>query len=72
MTKVNEAYLGNQNLKRSNVKHAWTQEQVQEWMKCAKDPVYFIEEYIKIVNVDKGLVNFDLYDYQKRYCRIIS
>ena len=65
MTKVNEAYLGNQNLKRSNVKHAWTQEQVQEWMKCAKDPVYFIEDYIKIVNVDQGLVNFNLYDYQK-------
>lgn len=65
MSKVNEAYLGNQNLKRSNVKHAWTQEQVQEWMKCAKDPVYFIEEYIKIVNVDQGLVNFNLYDYQK-------
>ena len=65
MSKVNEAYLGNQNLKRSNVKHAWTQEQVQEWMKCAKDPVYFIEDYIKIVNVDQGLVNFNLYDYQK-------
>ena len=65
MTKVNEAYLGNQNLKRSNVKHAWTQEQVQEWMKCAKDPVYFIEDYIKIVNVDRGLVSFKLYDYQK-------
>ena len=65
MSKLNEAYLGNQNLKRSNVKHAWTQEQVQEWMKCAKDPVYFIEDYIKIVNVDQGLVNFNLYDYQK-------
>ncbi len=65
MSKVNEAYLGNQNLKRSNVKHSWTKEQVQEWMKCALDPEYFIERYIKIVNIDRGLINFDLYDYQK-------
>jgi len=65
MSRVNESYLGNQNLKRSNVKHSWTPDQVQEWMKCAADPEYFIETYIKIVNVDKGLVNFNLYDYQK-------
>lgn len=65
MSKVNEAYLGNQNLKRSNVKHQWTPQQVSEYLKCAKDPEYFIETYIKIVNVDKGLINFNLYDYQK-------
>lgn len=65
MSRISEAYLGNQNLKRSNVKISWTPEQVQEWMKCASDPEYFIEKYIKIVNVDKGLINFDLYDYQK-------
>ncbi len=64
MSKINDAYLGNQNLKRSNVKHAWTQEQVSEWLKCASDPVYFIQTYIKIVNVDHGLVSFDLYSYQ--------
>ena len=63
--KINDAYLGNQNLKRSNVKHEWTSDQVSEWMKCAQDPEYFIEKYIKIVNVDRGLVNFNLYDYQK-------
>lgn len=65
MSRINEAYLGNQNLKRSNVKISWTPDQVQEWLKCSQDPEYFIEKYIKIVNVDKGLINFDLYDYQK-------
>ena len=65
MSKVNESYLGNQNLKRSNVRHEWTPEQIKEWMKCAADPTYFIETYIKIINVDKGLVNFKLYDYQR-------
>ena len=70
MSRVNESYLGNQNLKRSNVKHSWTPQQVQEWMKCAEDPEYFIETYIKIVNVDRGLVNFNLYDYQKDIVRL--
>lgn len=63
--KINDAYLGNQNLKRSNVKHEWSAKQVSEWLKCAQDPEYFIETYIKIVNVDRGLVNFKLYEYQK-------
>lgn len=65
MSRISEAYLGNQNLKRSNVKHSWTPNEVNEWLKCSQDPEYFIEKYIKIVNVDKGLVNFNLYDYQK-------
>lgn len=65
MAKLNEAYLGNQNLKRSNVKHVWTQDQVKEWLKCAQDPIYFIETYVKIVNIDKGLVGFKLYEYQE-------
>lgn len=64
MSKLNDAYLGNQNLKRSNVRISWTQEQVFEWYKCSQDPVYFVETYVKIVNIDKGLVNFNLYPYQ--------
>ena len=65
MAKINDAYLGNQNLKRSGVHIEWTHEQVQEFMRCARDPEYFIETYVKIVNIDTGLVNFNLYDYQK-------
>ena len=65
MARINDAYLGNQNLKRSGVQHEWTPNQVTEFMKCAQDPEYFIERYVKIVNIDEGLVNFNLYDYQK-------
>ncbi len=65
MSKLGDSYLGNQNLKRSNVKIAWTPDQVREWLRCAQDPVYFVETYVKIVNIDKGLVNFNLYDYQR-------
>jgi phage terminase large subunit GpA-like protein len=61
----NESYLGNRNLKRSYVELEWTRDQVTEFVKCARDPVYFIENYVKIVNVDRGLIPFEPYDYQK-------
>lgn len=41
------------------------QEQVEEIMKCAKDPVYFITTYMKIFHPVKGVVDFDLYPFQK-------
>lgn len=59
-------YNGNANLKRSGVGVEWTAELVAEYMKCAEDPIYFIEKYMKIINLDKGLINFDLYPYQKK------
>ena len=59
------SYLGNPNLKRSNVEVEFTEDQVQEYIKCSQDPVYFFETYIKIVNVDEGLVPFVPYDFQK-------
>ena len=58
-------YLGNPNLKRANVQQQWTKEQVEEFSLCMKDPIYFIQNYIKIVSLDEGLVPFDLYDFQK-------
>jgi len=60
-----EYYLGNRNLKRSYVEIEWTKDNVQEYIKCSRDPVYFIENYVKIVHVDKGLIPFQPYDYQK-------
>ena len=60
-----KGYNGNQNLKRSNQKFEWTAELVEEYMKCSYDPIYFIESYMKIININKGLVSFKLYDYQK-------
>ena len=60
----NEIYLGNPNLKRANIAQNFSDEQVSEFIKCSNDPVYFIVNYIKIISLDKGLVNFDLYDFQ--------
>lgn len=50
---------------------SFTQDQVREYIKCKKDPIYFIEKYIKIVNVDRGLISFKLYPFQKKMIRAL-
>ena len=57
-------YLGNPKLKRSGVQVEYTNEQLIEITRCIKDPVYFIKNYVKIVNVDLGLIPFDMWDFQ--------
>ena len=63
-TDVNQ-YLGNPLLKKANVPVEFTKEQIQEYQKCMDDPVYFIQEYMKIVSLDEGLVPFKMYDFQR-------
>ena len=62
----NENYLGNPNIKKDGITSNFTQEEVLEYAKCMKDPVYFVEKYAKIISLDKGLVPFKLYPYQKK------
>jgi hypothetical protein len=64
-------YLGNQNLKAAGVAIDFTKEQIEEYMKCAEDPVYFIINYCKIVTLDHGLQPFDLYECQKKKIKVI-
>jgi hypothetical protein len=64
-----KSYNGNPNLKRSQQKIQFTPDMVQEWLKCSQDPVYFTETYMKIISIDKGLISFKLYDYQKEMLR---
>jgi len=40
-------------------------ELIKEIIKCAKDPIYFLETYGKIVHPQEGILDFKLYDYQK-------
>ena len=61
-----DIYLGNPNLKKANTPIQFTKEQVAEFIKCKKDPVYFAAKYVKIVSLDEGLVPFDMYKFQKK------
>ena len=58
-------YKGNPNLKPAAIEHAYTEDEVKEFIKCQKNPAYFIENYVNIVSIDEGLVPFKLYDFQK-------
>ena len=63
---MSDAYLSNPNLKKVGVNIEFTQDQIQDYVKCAKDPIYFIKRFVKIVHVDRGLIPLDLYEYQER------
>jgi len=65
MTAKKDGYLGNPNLKPVGVQQQFTPNQVKEYIKCAAEPAYFVEKYVKIVAVDKGLVPFAMYNFQK-------
>jgi hypothetical protein len=66
---MDDGYLGNARLKRTGTELSYTEEQVLEIAKCAEDPVYFIKNYVKIVNVDRGLIPFDMWDFQEDMVR---
>jgi len=62
---VNETYLGNAQVKRDGVQQGWSKDDILEYQRCMKDPVYFAEKYGKVINLDEGLVPFEMYPYQK-------
>jgi len=67
-----DSYRDNPLLKKVGVEHQYTEEQVAEYIKCSKDPVYFCMNYIKIVNVDEGLINFKMWDFQKEMINLFK
>jgi len=58
-------YLGNPNLKKANVQQEWTKKELLEYKRCMEDPLYFIQNYVKIVSLDEGLIPFKMYPFQK-------
>ena len=68
---MTDAYLGNPNLKKVNTPVEFTKEQIREYQKCSKDPLYFMLNYVQIVSLDEGLVPFNMYDFQKHIVRTI-
>lgn len=65
MKKQTTGYNGNENLPKAGAKYALTMEQLEEYEKCMKSPVYFAQKYFKIVTVDDGLQPMKLYDFQR-------
>ena len=63
---MSDVYLGNPNLKKANTPIEFTEDQVIEFLKCKEDPVYFANNYIKIVSLDEGLTQFHPYHFQEK------
>ena len=40
-------------------------DQAEEYVRCRKDPIYFIKKYGKIRHPTKGLLGFELWDFQE-------
>lgn len=71
MATLKESYRDNPRLKRVGIEYKFTKEQVEEYLKCAADPIYF-SKYINIISLDRGLVPFAMYDFQKDMMRTFN
>ena len=58
--------MGNPNVKRDGINHNYSKKELQEYSRCMSDPSYFAKTYCKIIHLDRGLVNFELYPYQEK------
>lgn len=62
----NLGYLGNPRVLRDGVEQSFSAEEVKEYARCMADPVYFIENHMKVIHKDHGLVPFKPYPYQRK------
>ena len=62
---MRQGYNGNPNLPKDDYRHAFSQKELEEFVKCADDPVYFAITYMRIINVDRGLMPFEMWDFQQ-------
>lgn len=60
-------YNANPLLKAAGVSVPYSKEDLEEYVKCKQDPIYFIKKYVKIISLDRGLIDFELYEYQVRF-----
>lgn len=63
---IEKHYKGNPNLKAENVQIEFTTDQIQEYLKCKNDPIYFAKNYVKIVSLDEGIIPFKMWDFQEK------
>ena len=55
---MTDSYKANPLLKQRGVQIDFTKEQAQEIIKCSQDPEYLLENYIKVISLDEGIVPF--------------
>jgi len=63
---MSDVYLGNPNLKKANTPIEFSSSNIEEFISCKDDPVYFAKNYVKIVSLDEGLTQFTPYIFQEK------
>jgi hypothetical protein len=70
MSKKNSGVRGNKQLVNPNEIHGYTLTEVEEFAKCASDPVYFVKTYMKIRTADGQVIPFTLWPWQEDLLRL--
>jgi len=58
-------------IKRPYQESEYSPENIQDLQRCARDPIFFIENYVMVQHPTKGTVPMQLYDYQKEMLRAV-
>ena len=65
---ANPFYENNTKLLKGDLVFERTDEEIQEWLRCKNDIIYFVEKYCKLMTPE-GIRNVTLRDYQRRYLK---
>lgn len=63
---IKSTYQSNGLIKKGGAQQELGPEHLIEYVKCRNSPIYFAENYCRIISVDDGIVPFKLYPFQKR------
>ena len=65
---ANPFYENNTKLLKGDLVFDRTPEEIQEWLRCKNDIIYFVEKYCKLMTPE-GIKNVTLRDYQRNYLK---
>jgi len=67
-----EYYKNNTNLPVQKSSIQFSQKELEELEKCMDDPIYFADNYFKVIHIDNGLIPMKLYTYQRDGIKILN
>ena len=64
--KIEGSYKNNPLIKTRGTQINFTPKQIKEMLRCSQDPEYFLNEYIKVISLDEGIIPFHPYPFQQK------